>query len=647
MRIFARKPSVPQRATPAKSATLDRSRVEQSADVNGIAPFQDFLKMQRALGNRHVQRMVSRARARTLENQFSRPLQSSPPAQTGEFAASLGGVESSRFGHDFSLIPVDSPLSVDAGLSPRGLRSAGILPKFAIGGSQDAFEQEADRVADRVANGPLQESEPPRIPVANLITPRRDATSAPRVGKLDRNRTPGGPDSLPPIVDEVLRTAGQPQDPATRTFMEPRFGHDFAKVRLHVDQRAAMSANAIGALAYTCGESIVFGPGQHRPDTKEGRHLLAHELAHVVQQAQQPSGLIRRQPSKDDEEKKRKRIAHHERQQKLVAGFLADARKIKPKSTKDVLDPDTLFHNTAQLVDPSKTAKASLKVLTPTHYSTHDAPVYFDIQVAHPQIGGDYPADPAKRVTVGVPGSSLITALPDVGGQTGFQPQPQATGVSTSSKREEHAPERVSYKQPPDPKREPSAAKTAPPATKSAAPAATFSPAEIKLFIGNGDGTSLADITLDEFKKNLVHEGQHVSDWSLGKTDPVEWKRVLERYKSEFRAFSIQPPQSAFGKPTPIGSSAVRPSIRLTAGEKCEACGGTASSPSTQQTAMKNERQERIFLNLITSYAHEKFSCFYVCNQDFRDAVNAYDAPSSMNLEVISKLRMEGEGPVT
>ena len=63
-----------------------------------------------------------------------------------------------------------------------------------------------------------------------------------------------------------------------------------------------------------------------------------------------------------------------------------------------------------------------------------------------------------------------------------------------------------------------------------------------------------------------------------------------------------------------------------------DACGGPASSPSTQPTAMKNERQERIFLMLITSYAHERFSCFYVCNQDFRDAVNAYDAPSSMNL---------------
>jgi hypothetical protein len=497
---------------------------------------------------------------------------------------------------------------------------------------EDAFEQEADRVADRVASNALQESESQNIPIANLVAPRRDSTSDQGIGKLDRNRAAEGHDSVPPIVDEVLRTSGQPLDPSARTFMEPRFGHDFGKVRVHLDQRAAMSANAIGALAYTCGESIVFGPGQHRPDTKEGRHLLAHELAHVVQQAHRPSSLIRRQPSKDDEDKKKKRIAHHERQQKLVAGFLADALKIKPKPAKGVLDPDTLFHNTAQLVDPPKTAKATLKVLTPTHYSTHADPVYFDVQIAYPQIGGDYPADPAKRVTAGVPGSSLITALPGVGGQTGFQPQPQATVISTSSKAEERAPERVSYKQPPDPKREPSATKTAPPATKSAAPAATFFPAEIKLFTGNGDGTSTADITLDEFKENLVHEGQHVSDWSLGKTDPVEWKRVLERYKSEFRAFSIQPPQSAFGKPTPIGSSTTRPSIGLAAGEKCDACGGTASAPTTQQTAMKNERQERIFLRLITSYPHEKFSCFYVCNQDFRDAVNAYDTPSSMNL---------------
>jgi hypothetical protein len=66
--------------------------------------------------------------------------------------------------------------------------------------------------------------------------------------------------------------------------MEPRFGHDFSGVRVHTDGRAGTSANAVGAVAYTVGNDIVFAPGRHRPESVEGRSLLAHELTHVVQQ---------------------------------------------------------------------------------------------------------------------------------------------------------------------------------------------------------------------------------------------------------------------------------------------------------------------------------------------------------------------------
>jgi hypothetical protein len=66
--------------------------------------------------------------------------------------------------------------------------------------------------------------------------------------------------------------------------MEPRFGHDFSKVRVHADTLAASSANAVGALAYTVGQDLVFAPGRYAPRTAEGRGLLAHELAHSLQQ---------------------------------------------------------------------------------------------------------------------------------------------------------------------------------------------------------------------------------------------------------------------------------------------------------------------------------------------------------------------------
>jgi Zn-dependent peptidase ImmA (M78 family) len=94
------------------------------------------------------------------------------------------------------------------------------------------------------------------------------------------------PGSVPPIVHEVLRSPGQPLDPATRAFMEPRFGHDFSRVRVHADARAAESARAVNALAYAVGRDVVFGAGRHAPQTKAGQALLAHELAHVVQQRQ-------------------------------------------------------------------------------------------------------------------------------------------------------------------------------------------------------------------------------------------------------------------------------------------------------------------------------------------------------------------------
>jgi hypothetical protein len=86
-------------------------------------------------------------------------------------------------------------------------------------------------------------------------------------------------------VRQVLRSPGQTLGAATRAFMEPRFGHDFSRVRVHIDSQAAASAQDVGALAYTAGRDIVFAQGQFAPHTLFGRRLLAHELAHTVQQS--------------------------------------------------------------------------------------------------------------------------------------------------------------------------------------------------------------------------------------------------------------------------------------------------------------------------------------------------------------------------
>jgi uncharacterized protein DUF4157 len=97
---------------------------------------------------------------------------------------------------------------------------------------------------------------------------------------------------VPPIVFEVLHTAGQPLDTQARAFMQTRLGHDFSKVRVHTDAKAAASARNVNALAYTVGGDIVFGEGQYAPGTSTGRRLLAHELAHTVQQSQAGSGSL-------------------------------------------------------------------------------------------------------------------------------------------------------------------------------------------------------------------------------------------------------------------------------------------------------------------------------------------------------------------
>ena len=102
--------------------------------------------------------------------------------------------------------------------------------------------------------------------------------------RLQRSPVRAAPATVPPVVNEVLRSPGQPLGADTRAFMEPRFGHDFSKVRVHTDARAAESTRAVNALAYTVGRDVVFGAGQYAPATTSGRQLLAHELTHVAQQ---------------------------------------------------------------------------------------------------------------------------------------------------------------------------------------------------------------------------------------------------------------------------------------------------------------------------------------------------------------------------
>lgn len=116
---------------------------------------------------------------------------------------------------------------------------------------------------------------------------------------VQRSADAGGTEQLaiPPVVHETLSAPGQPLDPTTRAFMEPRFGKDFGRLRVHNDAQAAASARAIDARAYTVGRHLVFGAGQYAPHAADGKRLLAHELAHVVQQGDGGTPSVQRRLS--------------------------------------------------------------------------------------------------------------------------------------------------------------------------------------------------------------------------------------------------------------------------------------------------------------------------------------------------------------
>ena len=191
--------------------------------------------------------------------------------------------------------------------------------KLRINEPGDVYEQEADRVAEQVM----------RMPAAGVNRPRRESGSP----LVQRRATGGGTGVLeaPPIVHDVLHSPGHPLDAATRAFFELRFGHDFSRVRIHADEKAAQSARVIHARAYTVGQRVVFAEGQYRPTTEGGASLLAHELTHTIQQAprssrggsETPFEIVRRQePSISRQEDEISRI---------LRGPVERARRFEPR----------------------------------------------------------------------------------------------------------------------------------------------------------------------------------------------------------------------------------------------------------------------------------------------------------------------------
>jgi hypothetical protein len=122
---------------------------------------------------------------------------------------------------------------------------------------------------------------------------------------------PAARSPAPPIVGEVLATAGTPLPAALRRDMGARFGHDFGAVRVHADERAARSAAAVHATAYTVGDHVVLGASAPSLASRDGRRLLAHELVHVLQASAPPasSGGLRVSSPTDPSEREADTLA--------------------------------------------------------------------------------------------------------------------------------------------------------------------------------------------------------------------------------------------------------------------------------------------------------------------------------------------------
>lgn len=219
----------------------------------------------------------------------------------------------------------------------RILRRETVQAAARVGPRGDACEQEAEQVAARVTSEPASAAgpeaaaspgaaqdppEPARIdaapadsePVQRMEEPEPEP-ERPGEYLIQPRPVPGAPPQVPPEeppdLDRRLaglRLGGAPLPPGLRADMEARFGEDFAQVRLHRDADSAALAADLGARAFATGRHIAFAAGAYAPETQAGRHLIAHELTHVVQQrgprapgmAQQaPAAPVQRQEEED------------------------------------------------------------------------------------------------------------------------------------------------------------------------------------------------------------------------------------------------------------------------------------------------------------------------------------------------------------
>ncbi|GAB4201508.1 MAG: hypothetical protein OHK0022_23610 [Roseiflexaceae bacterium] len=311
----------------------------------------------------------------------SAPASAAAIASEPEAASQTGS-----FGHSFAAISLFSPALDQPVAPPEAPSDPTVQASLRINAPGDSYEQQAEHMADLVMRMP---ADPESSPAPADTGPQIQRAASGDIGGVETS----------PAVDasiaQMQSGGGNPLPASERSFFEGRFGHDFSQIRIHADSHAAETAQSLNARAFTVGTDIAFGPGEYQPGTSSGRHLLAHELTHTIQQT---GGIAT------------KRI-----QRKVAPDEQQDEAAAPPEPAPGAIDTGKAAASTEQAASPGAPAAPAP---APTAAAPASAP-------AAPALA---PAA-APTATAPVPGAPAVVAL-DAGAA---QAQPTATAAAPAS----------------------------------------------------------------------------------------------------------------------------------------------------------------------------------------------------------------------
>ena len=265
--------------------------------------------------------------------------------------------------------------------------------KLVVNEPGDKYEQEADQVAEQVMRMPEPESphgivasvekdihiqrvplgkEEPNQQLEEEKDEQQDEEQPEEAEEaLQAKESPGQTPTITPELQtriSSIKGGGQPLPESTRTYMEPRFGHDFSQVRVHTDGAAAETAQAVKARAFTLGSDIVFGSGAYTPGTAEGKKLLAHELTHVVQQKprvhQVSFAMLQRQVDPAEVKEALASIQVEQRTEKKILLRPAKIFELVPKNTPQKRDA---YNRVQKALNQLRRARDAAQLATNNH----------------------------------------------------------------------------------------------------------------------------------------------------------------------------------------------------------------------------------------------------------------------------------------